>query len=89
MIQILADHGVAGFLVVAGLLATVLYSAAKAAVRSPWDRAVVGLIAFAWVCVACTAITGVGVWPGFAGNTLLWLSIGLAACAGKLAGRPV
>lgn len=89
VIQILADHGVVGLLVVASLLATVLYSAAKAAVRSPWDEAVVGLVAFAWVCVACAAITGVGVWPGFSGNTLLWLSIGLAACAGKLAGRPV
>jgi O-antigen ligase len=89
VIQILADHGVVGLLVVGALLAAVLLAAAKAAIRSPWETAVVGLVAFAWVCVACAAITGVGIWPGFAGNTLLWLSVGLAACARKLVARPV
>jgi O-Antigen ligase len=84
-IQLLADHGVVGLLVVAAMLGGTLYSAGRVAARNAPAQAVVGTVAFAWVCIASAVITGVGIWPGFAGNTLLWIAIGLAAASTKLA----
>jgi O-antigen ligase len=88
-VQALADLGVVGFVLFAGLFATGLVVAARRALRSPPELAGPALVAGAWLLCAMGTWSAVGLVAGIPLDALTWLGLGLAATAAAGAARAV
>lgn len=80
-VETLADLGIVGLLLLAGLFAAGLALAGRAALRAPPAAAAVGLVAMLWLIVAGSVWNGLGLYAGLPILGLLWLAFGLAAVA--------
>jgi hypothetical protein len=77
-VQALAETGVIGFLILAGLLVSGLATAGRVALRGPPG---VGLLAVLWLLVCLGVWNALGIIAGIPMDALTWLALGLAAAA--------
>jgi O-antigen ligase len=77
-VQTLAETGVIGFLLLAGLFVSGLATAGRVAWRGP---PAVGLLAVMWLLVCIGVWNALGIIAGIPMDALTWLALGLAAAA--------
>ena len=77
-VQALAETGVIGFLLLAGLFVSGLATAGRVALRGPPE---VGLLAVLWLLVCLGVWNALGIIAGIPMDALTWLALGLSAAA--------
>jgi O-antigen ligase len=86
IIQTAADLGIVGLLLLLAAVADAFWLALRAALDRSASTPEPALVALAWLWVSFAVFTGTGLLAGAAVDTLLWISIGLAAA---VSARPV
>ena len=80
-VQAMSDLGIVGLLTFLGLLATGLFVAARAALRSPPAVAVTALVSMMWLVLVMGVLSALGLVAGIPSDALLWLALGFAVVA--------
>ena len=80
-VQALAETGVIGFLLLAGLFVSGLATAGRVALRGPPE---VGLLAVLWLLVCLGVWNALGIIAGIPMDALTWVALGLSAAAAAL-----
>jgi O-antigen ligase len=80
-VQAMSDLGIVGLLTFLGLLATGLFVAARAALRSPPAVAVTALVSVMWLVLVMGVLSALGLVAGIPSDALLWLALGFAVVA--------
>ena len=78
IIQTLADLGIVGFLALVGIGVAVARVIVTAARHAPPSRLFDTAVALGWIVFGFADVVGSGLLPGLAGESQLWIGIGLA-----------
>jgi hypothetical protein len=87
-VQVLADLGIVGFLLLVGLIGTTVVAGARAALRAPPGPAFAATLGLFWLAIALGLWTALGLVAGIPLDAVTWLSVGaIAASAARASGR--